>query len=243
VEIIPAIDIKDGKVVRLVGGDYNRIKTYSGNPAKTAQRWSKAGAHVLHVVDLDGAREGKPKNIDAVASIVASVDIPVQMGGGLRSEDTIEQTLAIGVTKVVLGTKAVQDIDFVARLVKKYGDKIIVSVDAKDSTVMIQGWTASSGLGVLDMAKRIEEIGVSCVVYTDVSADGTLCGPNYEGISRFLENVGLSVIVAGGISSLDDIKRLSALHRKNLIGIIVGKALYEETINLEEAILICSRKG
>jgi len=241
-DIIPAIDLKDGRVVRLTRGRYESAKVYSGSPAEVARRWSSAGAGMLHVVDLDGALEGKTKNIDEVKYIVGAVDIPVQLGGGLRDTEGIETAFEIGVKRVILGTKVSEDMEFLRRVVGIYGEKIVVSIDAKDGMVMSRGWTESSGIRASEMAARIAEEGVASLIYTDVSADGTLNGPNIAGIKSFLEHAGVPVIVAGGIASLEDIRNLSSLDHKLLQGVIIGKALYEGTIDLREAVRICSLK-
>lgn len=241
-KIIPAIDIKGANIVRLTRGDYANVKIYSRNPADIAKRWHSQGASILHVVDLDGALTGEPKNMDSVSAIVKAVSIPVQLGGGLRTLDAMVWAFNIGVAKAVLGTRAVEDIDFITAAIKKYKEKIIVSIDSKDGFVMLRGWTKASSINAIDMARRMEHLGASAVIYTDVTVDGTLSGPNFNRLDNFLNHVNIPTIVAGGIASIEDIRKLSALNRKNLIGTIVGKSLYEGTINLKEAISICSRK-
>jgi phosphoribosylformimino-5-aminoimidazole carboxamide ribotide isomerase len=241
-KIIPAIDIKNGNVVRLVRGDYDNVKIYSNDPRDIAKMWYSKGADTLHVVDLDGALAGEPKNMDSVKEIVKSVSIPVELGGGLRNLDYIDWAFKVGVSKVVLGTKAVEDIDFVTNAIKKYGDKIIVSIDSKGGFVMLEGWTRASSINAIDMVRKLENIGASAVIYTDITVDGTLSGPNFTRLDNFLSNVNISVIAAGGVASTDDVRKLCALNRKNLVGIIVGKGLYEGTVDLKEAIKICLRK-
>ena len=242
-QIIPAIDLKDGKVVRLTKGDYEKVKVYSEDPVEMAKKWQSEGAGVLHVVDLDGALTGRPQNMDKITEMVEAVDIPIEVGGGLRSMNSISHAFDVGVARAVLGSKAVEDLDFITTAIKRYKEKIIVSVDTKDGFVMLQGWTKKSSMKGIDLAKRMEEEGASAVIYTDIAVDGTLRGPNFKRLDYFLSNVSIPVIVAGGISSLDDIKKLYTLGRKNLSGVILGKALYEGTIELKEAISICSRKG
>ena len=241
-KIIPAIDIKDGNVVRLTRGDYEQIKVYSHDPANIARRWYSQGAGILHVVDLDGAFSGEPKNMDSVAAVIRSVSIPIQLGGGLRSLDAISWAFNVGVSKVILGTRVVEDLDFITTAIRRYGEKIIISVDSKNGFVMLRGWTKTSGINAIDMARRMENLGASAIIYTDIAVDGTLSGPNFTRLDNFLGNIDIPVIVAGGMASVDDIRKLCALNRKNLTGIIVGKALYEGTINLREAINICLRK-
>ena len=241
--IIPAIDIKDGNVVRLTRGDFEQVKVYSNDPANIARRWHSQGAGILHVVDLDGALAGEPKNMDYVAAIVRAVSIPIELGGGLRSLDAVRWAFNVGVSKAILGTRAVEDIDFITTAIRQYGEKIIVSIDSKGGFVMLRGWTKASSINVIDMARRMQNLGASAIIYTDVSLDGTLGGPNFSKLDNFLRNVSIPVIMAGGISSVNDLRKLCALNRKNLSGIIVGKALYENTINLREAMNVCLRKG
>jgi phosphoribosylformimino-5-aminoimidazole carboxamide ribotide isomerase len=242
VKVIPAIDIKDGNVVCLVRGDYEQITVYSNDPVDMARRWYSQGASLLHVVDLDGALYGEPKNMDFVSMIVRSVSIPVEVGGGIRSIETIRWAFNVGVSKVVLGTKVVEDLDFIAAAIKRYGEKIVVSIDAKSGFVMIKGWTKSSAINAIDMARRMEHLGASSIIYTDVTTDGTLAGPNLTRVDNFLNNVNIPVVIAGGISCVDDLRKLCALNKKNLTGVIVGKALYESEVNLNEAISVCLRR-
>lgn len=241
-KVIPAIDIKDGNVVRLLRGDYEQVTLYSTDPADIARRWSSQGASMLHVVDLDGALLGEPRNMDAIATIVESVSIPVELGGGLRSLEAVKWAFNIGVLKVIIGTKVVEDLDFVSTAIKRYGDKIAVSIDAKNGFVMMQGWTKTSAINAIDMARRMEHLGASSIIYTDVAVDGTLAGPNLTRIDDFLNNISLPVVIAGGVSSVGDIRNLCALNRENLAGVIVGKALYENEVNLGEAVAACLRK-
>ncbi len=241
-KVIPAIDIKDGNVVRLVRGEYEQITVYSTDPADMARRWHSQGASILHVVDLDGAFSGEPKNMDSVSMIVKSVGIPVELGGGLRSIESIKWAFNVGVAKVVLGTKVVEDLEFISTAIKRYGERIVVSIDSKNGFVMIQGWTKSSTVNAIDMARRMEHLGASSVIYTDVAVDGTLAGPNITRLDNFLNNINIPVTIAGGISCVDDIRKLCALNRKNLTGVIVGKALYEGEVNLREAVAACLRR-
>lgn len=241
-KVIPAIDIKDGNVVRLVRGEYEQITVYSTDPADMARRWYSQGASVLHVVDLDGAFLGEPKNMDSVAMIVKSVGIPVELGGGLRSLESIKWAFNVGVAKVVLGTKVVEDMEFISAAIKRYGERIVISIDAKNGFVMMQGWTKSSAINAIDMARKMEHLGASSIIFTDVTVDGTLAGPNITRLDNFLNNINIPVTIAGGISCVDDIRKLRALNRKNLIGVIVGKALYEGEVNLREAVAACLRR-
>jgi phosphoribosylformimino-5-aminoimidazole carboxamide ribotide isomerase len=234
--IIPAIDLKDGSVVRFVQGRFDK-KVYSRDPVKTAKHWVKQGAQYIHVVDLDGAITGTIKNLEMVKKIVRSVDIPVQFGGGVRNFETIKILLKLGVQRVVLGTKAVEDKAFLARVFRVFNEKIIVGVDAKADTVLIKGWRASAGAKkVLDFANHLKKIGFKQIIYTDTLKDGTLKGPNIKGIKQLLKETGLKIIASGGISSLGDIGKLKLLEKQGLAGVIVGKALYEGKFTLTQAL-------
>lgn len=236
--IIPAIDLQDGCVVRYVRGATDK-KVYSRDPVKTAKHWVKQGAEFLHIVDLDGAFSGTPKNIEIAKSIAKEIKIPVEFGGGVRDTGTIEELLKAGIKRVVLGTRAVQDEKFLRATFKKFKDKVIVSIDAKNGLVMIKGWK-SEGKGVLslDFANALKETGFKEVIYTDTSKDGTLLGPNIKDTKEILKKTGLKVIASGGISSLDDIIKLQKLKNDGLSGIIIGKALYEGKFTLSQAIKI-----
>lgn len=235
--IIPAIDLKDGCVVRLVQGDFDNKKVYSKDPVKTARHWVRQGAEMLHVVDLDGASTGIPTNLEAVKAIVKDSLIPVEFGGGVRQIETIRILFDSGVFRVILGTKAAQDRDFLLEAFKEFGDKVIVSIDARDQKVLIKGWVESSdSLNVTDFARDLKEIGFSQLIYTDISKDGTLKGPNIKGIKDLLKETSMKVISSGGISSLEDITRLKLLEKEGVTGIIVGKALYEGKFTLKQAL-------
>ncbi|OGX17854.1 MAG: hypothetical protein A3K83_01820, partial [Omnitrophica WOR_2 bacterium RBG_13_44_8b] len=200
----------------------------------------KSGAKFLHVVDLDGAMSGKPKNLALVKEIAKNVDVPVEFGGGVRSIDTIKELLSSGIKRVVLGTKAAQDSTFLKKAYQKFKDKIIVSVDAKDNRVLIKGWKTSAGAGNLKtFVQSLKKIGFGQLIYTDTLKDGTLTGPNVKGIKSLLKESQLNVIASGGISSLEDIYKLKQLKNLGLIGIIVGKALYEGKFTLSQALKIC----
>jgi len=234
--IIPAIDLQDGCVVRYVRGATDK-KVYSRDPLKAAKHWVKQGAELLHIVDLDGAFSGIPKNIEIAKSIAKEIKIPVEFGGGVRDTGAIEELLKAGIRRIVLGTRAVQDEKFLRTTFKKFKDKVIVSIDAKNGLVMIKGWK-SEGKGVLslDFANALKEIGFKEVIYTDTSKDGTLLGPNIKDTKEILKKTGLKVIASGGISSLADIIKLQKLKGDGLSGIIIGKALYEGKFTLSQAI-------
>lgn len=229
--IYPAIDIKDGKCVRLTQGDFNEEKVYFHNPARVARMWKDKGAKILHIVDLDGALEGRSKNLDVIQEIVKSVNIPVQLGGGIRSLDTIRELLDMGVDRVILGTKALEDKEMVKKAVDLYGRRIVIGIDAKNGYVAVEGWTKTSEIKALDFALEMEKIGVKTIVYTDISKDGMLMGPNFQATGELNEKVDMDVIASGGVGSIDDVRTLSKM---NLAGVIIGKALYEGKIDLEE---------
>lgn len=234
--IIPAIDIKDGCVVRFVQGRLDK-KVYSHDPVKTARHWAKQGAQLIHVVDLDGAFSGRPKNLVAARQIARAVDVPIEFGGGIRNLAMIEALLGYGIQRVVLGTKAAADRDFLKKAFKKFKHKIIVSIDIKTNRILTEGWKSSLGnMNVLGFAHRLKDMGFKQVIYTDVLKDGTLKGPNIKGIKNLLKETGLGLIASGGISSLNDIQRLKLLEKKGLVGVIIGKALYEGRFTLAEAL-------
>jgi len=234
--IYPAIDLKDGCVVRYVQGKLDK-KVYSRDPVKTAKHWVKQGAQVLHVVDLDGAFSGVQKNLDLVRQIAGNVSVPVQFGGGVRQIATIKKALEFGIWRVVLGTKAVEDKAFLKKAFKAFGTKIIVSVDAKEGIVLTKGWkSASKKIEAVGFALTLKQLGFRDLIYTDTQKDGTLSGPNIMGIKTLLRETGLNIIASGGISCLEDIHKLKSLERKGLTGAIVGKALYEGRFTLKEAL-------
>lgn len=234
--IIPAIDIKDGYVVRLVQGKLNK-KVYSHDPVRTAKHWVRQGAKLLHIVDLDGASTGIPKNLNIVRDILNAVDIPLQLGGGIRSIATIKKIIDYGVWRVVLGTKAVEDSNFLKKAFSQYREKIIVSVDAENDKVLVKGWQKShKNIDVSSFVHGLKEIGFKQLIYTDISKDGTLKGPNIKSIKNLLLDKQINVIASGGVSSLEDIYRLKMLENKGLIGIIVGKALYEGKFTLSQSL-------
>jgi phosphoribosylformimino-5-aminoimidazole carboxamide ribotide isomerase len=234
--IIPAIDLKDGKVVRLQQGHFKRQTIYSADPVKTARHWERQGARYLHVVDLDGAKSGKVCHLDTVKNIAQSVKIPVEFGGGLRYKKSIKKILDCGVERVILGTKS-QDEDFLYDAFKEFKQRIIVSVDARDNAVRVEGWQRQCrSLSIFKLLKKLEDIGFKQIIYTDISRDGTLRGPNIAMIKRILKKSHLSVIASGGISSLKDLLKLKTLSKHGLAGVIIGKALYDGKFTLREAL-------
>jgi len=238
--IIPAIDIINEKVVRLERGDFNREKVYSDEPALIAKDWEMKGARFLHIVDLDGAKEGRIKNGRTIIKIMKAVNIPCEVGGGLREMSDVEHFLKNGAARVVIGTKAFEDIDSIGKLISKFGDKIVISVDFSGNKVVKKGWQEKTDLDPIAVIKDMKKIGVSTIVVTDISVDGTLMGPKTDRLKEILNSVDISVIASGGISSLEDIRKLKGLNSKNLEGLIIGKALYEGRIDLKEAIDIAN---
>ncbi len=244
--VIPAIDLKGGKVVRLVRGDFSEQLIYSEDPVGMAQRWVKEGAPRLHVVDLDGALTGTPRHLDWVAKIVKSVSIPVQTGGGIRTIPAIGKYLETGVAQVILGTKACLDEAFVTKALNVHGEKIAAAVDVKGGRVAIEGWVRKEWMKPEPLIQRLVKQGVKTLIYTDTSRDGTMTGPGMEGLKEILALVlkdGCSLFVSGGISSLEDLLKLKELEPTGLKGVVVGRALYEGRINLKEAVEQCLPKG
>ncbi len=243
--IIPAVDIKNGKAVRLWKGDFDKVTQYSDKPEDAALRWQKEGAKFLHVVDLDGAYSGELKNLESIKKIARVINIPFEVGGGIRDKETIKELIDLGAARVVLGTVAFEDRPLLEEIVKEYKDKIIVSVDITGKgTVALKGWIEDAGQqsSLLSFVKAISKIGINRIIYTDIERDGTLAGPQTSKLGTYLINlrdsgVKMSVIMAGGISSLDDIKQLKSLKVMGLDGVIVGKALYENKFSLKDAII------
>lgn len=230
--IYPAVDIKQGKCVRLTQGLINEEKRYFEEPLEAAKLWLAQGARVLHLVDLDGAFEGGPRNLQAIKTIIKELDIPVQVGGGIRSMSAVEELLEAGAARIILGTKALEDKRLLRAAVDKYGDRIRVSIDAKGGYVATEGWVKTSQISVMDFLKELEAIGVDTIIYTDIGRDGMLMGPDIEGLSAIKKRTTIKVIASGGISCVEDLIKLKEL---GIEGAIVGKALYEERFTLHEA--------
>jgi phosphoribosylformimino-5-aminoimidazole carboxamide ribotide isomerase len=230
--IIPAIDIQNGKCVRLWQGNFNQEIIYDNDPVVVAKKWQAAGAKMLHIVDLDGARNGQAANFNIIAKITKTVDLPVQIGGGIRSKSTVRRLLSAGVSKVIIGTLALENLNLLKRLLDSYADQIVVSLDSKENKLAKWGWVNETKMDLITTAQRLENLGVKQFIYTDVTKDGTLSQPNYAGIKSLLAAISIPLIVAGGVASLSDIKKLKTLQ---VSGVIIGKALYENKINLEEA--------
>ena len=236
--IIPAIDLIEGRCVRLREGRLSSEEVYSKEPVAVAELWELKGAERLHIIDLDGAFEGKPQNLEVVKRIAKSIRTPTQFGGGVRSLKTIREALDCGVEYVILGTSAISKPEFVKKAVKKFGKRIMVSIDASNLKVRVRGWEGKTRKTAPILAKEMERLGVKNIIFTDIKRDGTLRGPNISQIKKMLKVVNTPLIVSGGISSLEDIKKLKPLEKKGLSGVIVGKALYTGRIDLEKALEI-----
>ncbi|MEN0666735.1 1-(5-phosphoribosyl)-5-[(5-phosphoribosylamino)methylideneamino]imidazole-4-carboxamide isomerase [Caldifermentibacillus hisashii] len=236
--LFPAIDIRDGKCVRLIQGDYGKQQTY-GDPVEMAKKWEEAGAEFLHIVDLDGALFGETKNLSAIQLILETIHIPIQLGGGIRSLEKVERLMEMGVSRVILGSAALRDEQFLDEALETYGSAIAVSIDAKNGFVATDGWTKTSEVEALAFAKKLEEKGCQTIVYTDIAKDGMLSGPNFSELEKINWETTMDVIASGGVSSLEDLRKLKAL---NMYGAIIGKAIYTGKINLEQAlkeVMIC----
>ncbi|OGI48983.1 MAG: 1-(5-phosphoribosyl)-5-[(5-phosphoribosylamino)methylideneamino]imidazole-4-carboxamide isomerase [Candidatus Muproteobacteria bacterium RBG_16_65_34] len=234
--IIPAIDLKDGKCVRLRQGKMNEATVFSDDPVATAERWVKAGARRLHVVDLNGAVAGRPVNAEAIEAVVSAFpELPVQVGGGIRDEDTIQAYLDAGVRYVILGTKAVNAPHFVSDVCAEFPGHILVGLDAKDGKVAIDGWSKLSGHEVIDLAKKFQDMGVEAIIYTDIGRDGMMTGVNIEATVRLANAISIPVIASGGITDLDDIRRLCEVTDSGVTGAITGRAIYEGTLDFAAA--------
>lgn len=234
--IIPAIDIIQGTVVRLHQGDFSKEKLYSDNPVEVARMWREKGAEFLHIVDLEGAKHGEMINRDVITKIIKSVDIPCEVGGGIRDDNDIDYFLQNGAKRVVVGTVALENTDYLKELVSRFDEKLVVSIDFSGGHVAKTGWQERTNLTPDLVAMGMENLGVKTIVVTDIATDGTLMGPNIDKLKKILASVDISVIASGGVSNLDDIKKLKALGSKNLEGVIVGRALYEGKIDLKKAI-------
>lgn len=234
-KIYPAIDVKDGRCVRLVQGKFNDVTVYSDNPVDMALKWESLGAEYLHVVDLDGARVGEPVNTAVISEMAVKLGIPVQLGGGIRSIEMIEILLCKGIQRVILGTSAVNDQELVKNAVKTFDSNLVIGIDAKDGFVAIEGWAKTSSFTAIGFAKKMEELGAKTIIYTDIDTDGMLSGPNLKAMEEMVKAVNIEIIASGGVSSIEDIKNLKNV---GVSGAIIGKALYTGNIDLAEAIKV-----
>jgi phosphoribosylformimino-5-aminoimidazole carboxamide ribotide isomerase len=236
--LLPAIDILEGKAVRLAKGDFDAKTEYDTDPLDAARRWVEEGARALHVVDLDGARSGEPRNIEQVERIARSVDVPVQVGGGLRTADAVRMALAAGAARVVLGTAAYTDVDFIDEVIAECGDRVVVSVDVRDGKLAASGWTQQTEIPAKSVIEQLACRGVRRFVYSSIERDGMLEGPDLAEVQRVAHTVRGTFVYSGGIASLDDLRALVALREVNLVGVIVGKALYERRFEVGPAQVI-----
>lgn len=230
-EIIPAVDILNGKCVRLKQGRYDTETIYDEDPIEVAKRWESQGAKRLHIIDLDGARTGIPKNIEIIKSIIKGTNIPIQVGGGIRNISTIKELIDFGIDRVILGTTAVNNPNMLSKFCEEFDGQIVVAIDVKEGKAATEGWTKVSKKDTVTLAKEAISLGVKRFIYTDISRDGMLTGPNYKGIKEFIDQVNVPVIASGGVASKADIEKLKEIGSE---GCILGKALYEGKINLEE---------
>ncbi|ACK73304.1 phosphoribosylformimino-5-aminoimidazole carboxamide ribotide isomerase [Gloeothece citriformis PCC 7424] len=235
-EVIPAIDLLDGRCVRLYQGDYQQSQVFSENPVEVARQWVEQGANRLHLVDLDGAKAGKPVNLSAIEAIVRAVSIPVQVGGGLRDRSSVAQLLNLGVNRVILGTIAVENPQLVQQLSQEFPGQIVVGIDAREGKVATRGWLETSEVQATELAQNMAHLGVAAIIYTDIHRDGTLKGPNIPALRELATAVNVPVIASGGVSSLTDLLSLLALEPSGVTGVIVGRALYTGEVDLSEAI-------
>jgi len=241
--VIPAIDLKNGKCVRLVQGNMDQETVYSDNPLQMARRWEKLGTELLHLVDLDGAVEGTPKNLDLIQEMVKGLFMPVEVGGGIRSLETIDSYIRAGAMRVVIGTRAAEDPDFLTEACRRFPGKILAGIDARNGYVAVHGWTKVTERPATDLAREIQGQGVSAVIFTDIHRDGMQTGPNIESTRALAESISIPVIASGGISSLEDVRALMRIEPCGVIGAITGRALYTGALDLREAMALTKRGG
>ena len=239
--VIPAVDIKGGKCVRLEQGFMNRETIFSDHPEEMALQWEGKGAERLHLVDLDGAVHGRPINKSVIKKVVDRVSIPVQLGGGIRELDTIEECINMGIDQIIIGTAAYKDPKLVSVACKRYPGRVILAIDSRDNHVSVEGWTERTSITSIDLAKRFEDMGVAAIIYTDIDRDGMKRGLDIDAIRRFASNINVPIIAAGGISLLGDIEDIVELEGDGVSGIIIGRALYDGSIKLEQAIGILKK--
>ena len=235
-EVIPAIDLLDGKCVRLYQGDYNQASIFNNNPVEVARQWASEGATRLHVVDLDGAKEGRSVNLAVIEAIAKAIDIPVQVGGGLRDRAGVATLLNTGVKRAILGTVAVEKPELVTELCQEFPQQIVVGIDARNGMVATRGWLETSEVAATDLAQRMAQQGAAAIIYTDIHRDGTLSGPNMPALRELAESIEIPVIASGGVSSLTDLLSLLSLESIGVTGVIVGRAIYTGDVSLKEAV-------
>ncbi|MBD2777416.1 1-(5-phosphoribosyl)-5-[(5-phosphoribosylamino)methylideneamino]imidazole-4-carboxamide isomerase [Iningainema tapete] len=235
-EVIPAIDILEGRCVRLYQGDYSQEQVFNENPVAVAQQWVEQGATRLHLVDLDGAKAGKIVNIKVIEAIATTVSVPIQVGGGLRTQATVQQLLNLGVQQVILGTIAVEQPQLVQQLCQEFPEQIIVGIDARNGLVATRGWQETSAVLATQLAVQMQELGAAAIIYTDIHRDGTLSGPNLDALRTLAATVSIPIVASGGVSSITDLLSLLALEPQGVTSVIVGRALYTGDISLKEAL-------
>lgn len=241
--VIPAIDLKEGKCVRLEQGLMERDTVFCDNPAGQAMEWERQGAELLHIVDLDGAFAGAPQNRGAIEAIIKDLTIPTQLGGGIRDIPTIESYLALGIGRVILGTAAQRNPALVEEACRLFPGRVVVGIDAKDGMVAVQGWAEVTGVTAIELARKFEGFGVAAIIYTDISRDGMMQGPNIAATRELAESITIPVIASGGVSSLKDIENLLAIESSGVSGVITGKAIYTGAIRLAEAVALTKKQG
>lgn len=240
--IFPAIDIRGGKCVRLFKGDFSKETVFSDAPEEMAKKWAAMGAKYLHLVDLDGALQGQSVNLPVIKKIIDTVDIPVELGGGIRTMENIDTLLELGVQRVILGSVAVKNPELVKEACAKYGKRIVVGIDARDGIVAVEGWGISGDVPAVKLAKEMAKAGVKTIIYTDISRDGTLEGINIEATTQLAKESGIKIVASGGVASLEDIKKVKAHEKDGIEGVITGKAIYTEKLDLAAALEIAGRE-
>jgi phosphoribosylformimino-5-aminoimidazole carboxamide ribotide isomerase len=239
--IIPAVDIKQGKCVRLLQGRMEDTTHYSDNPVSMAQQWENCGAQLIHVIDLDGAFAKQVKNFETIQDILLAIKTPIQVGGGIRDLETIEMYINAGVSKVIIGSVALYNPTLVKDACKNFPDKIVIGIDARDGMVAVEGWSKTSETKAINLAKEFESCGVAAINFTDIHRDGMQTGPNIEETAALAEAVSIPIVASGGVSTIDDINNLLEIEHKGVTGVITGRALYEKTLDLKEAIRVAAR--
>ncbi len=239
--VIPAIDIKNGKCVRLLQGRMDAETVFSDDPAAMGIRWENEGAELIHVVDLDGAVGKRPVNLETIRRIIDRVNVPVQVGGGIRDIETVRMYMEQGVARVVIGTEAIKNPDLVKMACHEFPDRIVVGIDAKGGKVAIEGWTKTTGVTAIDLARQFEGCGVAAINFTDIERDGMRTGPNLKETEKLALSISIPVVASGGVSSLEDIKNLAPLESSGVVGVITGRALYDGSLDLREAIKIFNK--
>ncbi|OEU65667.1 MAG: 1-(5-phosphoribosyl)-5-[(5-phosphoribosylamino)methylideneamino]imidazole-4-carboxamide isomerase [Desulfobacterales bacterium PC51MH44] len=241
--IIPAVDIKNGKCVRLFQGRMDSETVFSDDPAAMAKKWEDEGAEIIHVIDLDGAVEKSPQNLNSIRKIIEGINTPIQIGGGIRNEKTIGMYLDLGVRRVIIGTEAIQNPRLVKDACRLFPDQIVVGIDARNGLVAIEGWTKTTQMRAVDLSKKFEDCGVAMINFTDIHRDGMQTGPNIDETRRLAEAVSIPVVASGGVSTIDDIKNLMPLKAVGVVGVITGRALYSGSLNLKEALEVAKARN